>query len=125
MDQTFPKLIDDLVNKVKQSYYNQDKYALENVFFSLQQAMLGTLEERGENTYPLKHMGKERRRREGTLGVRLLCPYELVFVFVERLGWALCFQSFRPFATRDTETMQIVARLKFCTRTVDQNNSTL
>ena len=92
MDQTSPKPIDDLAKNVKLTYYKQDNHALENTFFSLQQAMLGAQAVRGENKYPLKHMGKEKMRREGILDLPLPCPYELhkrSKIFLEENRWIM------------------------------------
>ena len=76
MDQKSPKSVNQLVAMVNDCFYDHDD-ALGNCFYSLQQAMIGTLEAKGDNTYPLKHMGKEKMRREGTLSIRLSCPYQL------------------------------------------------
>jgi len=76
MDHRTPKGTDSLVKMVKESFYNHDD-SLEKKFYSLQQAMIGTLEANGDNTYSLKHMRKEKMRQEGTLGVRLSVPYQL------------------------------------------------
>ena len=76
MDRKLPKSIDQFVNIVNNSFYDHDD-ALGNFSFSLKQAMIRTLEAKGDSTYLLKHMGKEKMRREGTLGLRLPCPYQL------------------------------------------------
>ena len=39
--------------------------------------MLGILEAKGDNTTPLKHMGKAKLRKEGKLPISLRCPYQL------------------------------------------------
>ena len=77
MDSLIPKTIDDLVRDVTRSFYTQRNDALDNVFLSLQQSMLGILEAKGDNTTPLKHMGKAKLRKEGKLPISLRCPYQL------------------------------------------------
>jgi hypothetical protein len=67
MDRLSPKTIDDLVRDVTRLFYAQRNDALDNVFLSLQQSMLGILEAKGDNTTPLKHMGKAKLRKEGKL----------------------------------------------------------
>ena len=91
MDRKSPKSINQLVTMVNDVFYDHDE-ALGNCFYSLQQAMIGTLEVKGENTYPLKHMGKEKMKREGTLAVRLDCPYKLheeSKTYLEKNLWVL------------------------------------
>ena len=78
MDRKSPKTIDDLVRDVTESFYTQRNDALDNVFLSLQQSMLGILEAKGDNTTPLKHMGKAKLRKEGKLPISLRCPYQLL-----------------------------------------------
>ena len=77
MDRKSPKTIDNLVRDVTQFFYTQSNNALDNVFLSLQQSMIGALEAQGDNTTPLKHMGKEKLRREGKLPVSIRCSYQL------------------------------------------------
>lgn len=77
MDRKSPKTIDDLVRDTTKSFYKQRNDALDNVFLSLQQSMISAVESQGDNTTPLKHMGKAKLRKEGKLPASLRYPHQL------------------------------------------------
>lgn len=57
--------IEKLVQSVMQAYREIDEDTLEDVFLSLQAAMISTLQCNGGNDYKLAHLSKDKLRRQG------------------------------------------------------------
>ena len=74
---TRPKNIDDLIVKVEESFSRTPRQTLDNVFMSLQDCMIGTLERGGDNTYKLKHSSKNTKKNSPALPYRI-CPEEAI-----------------------------------------------
>ena len=71
--------IPELILAVKNAFYReQKKETLDNVFLSLQQSMIGALEANGDNTTKLKHIGKEKLRKDGNLPTSLTPDEKLI-----------------------------------------------
>ena len=76
--QDSPSNIDELIESVQKAFASQKREAADNIFLSLQQAMTGVLTVRGDNTYKLNHMGKDKLRRAGLLPVSIQCDAEII-----------------------------------------------
>jgi hypothetical protein len=74
------KNIDDLVVAVREAYWEGHRNTL-----SLQQSMMGVLEAKGDNTKSVKHMKKNKLRREGKLPVSIKCEPYLIAAGHEQL----------------------------------------
>ncbi|GAX12673.1 hypothetical protein FisN_13Lu158 [Fistulifera solaris] len=68
-----PKIIDDLVAAVEESFDELTSDTLNDVFLSLQMAMQATMRCGGGNSYKLGHMKKKALRRKNLLPESLLC----------------------------------------------------
>ena len=66
-DREDPKNIDELIEAVDSAYWNQPRDTIDNVFLSLQGAMIDSLHVDGNNDYKMRHIGKGKLRREGRL----------------------------------------------------------
>jgi hypothetical protein len=64
---TRPRNIDDLIAKVKDSFNKTEKQALDNVFMSLQDCMIGILKRGGDNTYKSSSTHQRIQRRKTQL----------------------------------------------------------
>jgi len=73
-----PTTIDELVIAVEKAFNDEIPETLDNVFFSLQQAMQSSMIDRGGNKYKLQHMGKERLCNVGELPITLKCDEDLI-----------------------------------------------
>jgi hypothetical protein len=73
-----PTSIRELVDAVENAFYHQPRETLDNVFLSLQQAMVGAMSVGGNNSYKLRHMGKEGLRRAGMLPVSIRCDEDVL-----------------------------------------------
>ena len=62
-----PKNIDELIAAVERAYWKQSRETVDNVFLSLQGAMIDSLTVDGSNSYKLRHIGKAKLRRRGEL----------------------------------------------------------
>ena len=74
---TRPKNIDDLIAKVEESFNKTERKALDNVFMTLQDCMIGILQRGGDNTYKLKHSSKNTKKNNPALPYRI-CPQEAI-----------------------------------------------
>lgn len=73
-----PHDIDSLIHCVEEAFNELHRDTLEDVFLSLQQAMMCVLQHDGLNNYRLSHMGKQKLRKNGKLPVTLRCPRDLI-----------------------------------------------
>jgi hypothetical protein len=73
-----PRNVNELIDAVGRAFQDQPRNNLDNVFLSLQQAMMGAMSVGGGNSYTLAHMGKEKLRREELLPVSIMCPPSLL-----------------------------------------------
>ena len=72
------KTMFDLVDVTTKAFYKQDRVILDNVFYSLQLAMMGILSTDGNNTYKLAHISKDKLRNEQKLLTTLPCCMKLL-----------------------------------------------
>ena len=59
-------------------YLEQNRKNLNKVFLSLQEAMKGVLQCKGDNNYRLKHMKNDKLLKDNMLPVALHCDQELI-----------------------------------------------
>ena len=78
-----PTSVDELIDCVKEAFWQQPVSTVENIFLTLQQCMECTMLERGSNKYQLPHMGKGHLRRIGELPKVLKCSEEAVLTAAE------------------------------------------
>ena len=72
------KDVDEFIQAVSTAFYSMEQEKLDNVFVSLQQAMIGVLTVNGDSTSKLNHMSKEMLRRLGLLPVTIRCDPAIV-----------------------------------------------
>ena len=68
-----PKNEMELAKVTEEAFYGQDRIILENVFHSLQLAMMGILDTDGNNTYKLAHISKDKLKNQEKLLTTLPC----------------------------------------------------
>ena len=95
-DRTDPKDIDELISVVENAYWKQPRETLDNVFLSLQGTMIDSLSVDGSNSYQLRHMGKAKLRRQGTLPVSLKCDAALIARAREVMDEPACLTATEP-----------------------------
>ena len=79
-----PASIEDLIQCVKDAYWQQPIETVENIFLTLQQCMEATMLLKGSNTYKLPHMGKDKMRRDGVVMPSVIpCSEEAVLAAAE------------------------------------------
>ena len=70
-----PSTIDKLISSVQEAFKAMPRDTLDNVFLSVQSSMKECLPVDGENTVPLKHIGKAYLRHTGRLPTSLNVPF--------------------------------------------------
>lgn len=71
-------ILDELVDAVKQAFYNISPSTLNKVFLSLQGCLIEILKFKGHNNFKLPHMGKDALIRVGQLPTHLEVEIEVV-----------------------------------------------
>lgn len=77
-DQYAPRTVDELISAVESAFWNQPQNTVDNVFLSLQGAMIDSLTVDGNNNYKIRHLKKEKLRRRGLLPKSLKCDPLLI-----------------------------------------------
>lgn len=78
-DTMSPANVDELIDCVTQSYWDQPLKTTENIFLTLQKVMECIMLEEGGNKYSLPHMAKDKMRRElGHMPLSIQCSEEAV-----------------------------------------------
>jgi hypothetical protein len=75
--QRSPRSIDELIEAVRQSYYDINRSTLNNIFLTLQQCFIEIMKCGGGNNYKLPHMPKAHLARQGLLPDTLSLPSSL------------------------------------------------
>ena len=83
--QKAPSNIDELIQVVQESYWEQSAETVENVFITVQKVMECSMIAEGSNKFKLPHMGKSKLRRQGQLQHILQVPEEVLFTAMEKL----------------------------------------
>ena len=73
-----PKNMTELAKVTTEAFYNQQRIILDNLFYSLQLAMMGILDCGGNNTYKLAHISKDKLRNQNKLPDTLPCCEKLL-----------------------------------------------
>ena len=78
--------IDELITAVEESFWEQKRENLENVWISLQKCMECSMMEEGGNRYKLPHMGKNKLRNRGILPQQITVSEDAINIALEKLG---------------------------------------
>ncbi|XP_021763963.1 uncharacterized protein LOC110728627 [Chenopodium quinoa] len=84
--QSFPRDLEELVEKVKQSYDTFNPHVNKYIWVTLQKCMIKILKEEGGNKYKIPHMNKKRLENFGNLPDLVEVQKEVVFEAVEYLN---------------------------------------
>ena len=78
--------IDELITAVEESFWEQKRENLENVWISLQKCMEFSMMEEGGNRYKLPHMGEKKKlRNRGILPQQITVSEEAINIALEKL----------------------------------------
>jgi hypothetical protein len=72
------RTVEDIIQAVEAAYTELSTETMDNIFLTLQQCMLNTLQASGGNGYKLPHMGKARLRNAGLLPDSLDCGVDVL-----------------------------------------------